>query len=71
MDPKFIPSFPSVNAQHHARAFAGVAITLHGLAFTCFVGRIWSRSSPVFRMYVDDYVCVLAYVSRYVSPCHH
>jgi hypothetical protein len=62
-DPKLIPSFPSESAQNHARAFAGATITLHVLAFICFAGRMWSRSSPVFLMQVDDYICILAYVS--------
>jgi hypothetical protein len=61
-DPSLIPSFPSEAAQTHARAFVGTTITLHGLAFVVFAGRMWSRSYPVFRMHMDDYVCVVAYV---------
>jgi hypothetical protein len=63
-DPRVIPSFPSENAQQHAHAFAGATIALHGLAFIVFAGRMWSRSYPVLRMYLDDYVCILAYVRR-------
>jgi hypothetical protein len=61
-DPRIIPSIPSKNAQQNAHAFVGATIALHALAFVVFAGRIWSRSNPVLRMYLDDYVCIVAYV---------
>jgi hypothetical protein len=63
-DPSLIPFFPSDAAQNQARAFAGATIALHAVAFIAFAGRMWSRSSPVFQMYLDDWICIVAYVSR-------
>ncbi|KAF2822440.1 hypothetical protein CC86DRAFT_423622 [Ophiobolus disseminans] len=61
-DPRLIPAFPSAAAQSHARAFAGTTIALHGLALVVFSGRMWSRSYPVLRMCMDDYICIIAFI---------
>lgn len=67
-DPSLIPAFPSAAAQSSARTFAGTALALHGLAVMVFVGRMWSRCFPVYRMLVDDYICAVAYVRNASFP---
>ncbi|KAH7092536.1 hypothetical protein FB567DRAFT_239799 [Paraphoma chrysanthemicola] len=61
-DPTLIPAFPSPTAQYNSRAFVATTFILHGIALVTFGGRIWSRSRPVFRMHMDDYVCTAAYI---------
>ncbi|KAF2280645.1 uncharacterized protein EI97DRAFT_368449 [Westerdykella ornata] len=56
-----IPLLITEDALYHARSFAGVAIALHIVAFLTFAGRMWTRSFPVFRMAIDDYVMMLSY----------
>jgi hypothetical protein len=66
-DPHLIPAFPSEAAQNTARASAGTTLALHGLALLVFGARMWSRWYPVYRMQLDDYACVMAYVSLHRS----
>ncbi|KAH8723798.1 hypothetical protein GQ44DRAFT_655921 [Phaeosphaeriaceae sp. PMI808] len=67
LDPSLIPSVPSRAALNNAHAFAGATIALHLVAVVVFGGRMWSRSYPVLRMSMDDYVCILAYILVLIS----
>ncbi|KAH7347103.1 hypothetical protein BKA66DRAFT_614405 [Pyrenochaeta sp. MPI-SDFR-AT-0127] len=62
LDPSTIPAFPSQATQDNARSFSRTALALHGVALVVFVGRMWSRCFPVFRLHKDDYVCIVAYI---------
>jgi hypothetical protein len=62
-DPSMIPLLLTDAALYYAHNFAGVGIALNILAFLVFSGRIWTRSYPVFRMGLDDYFMIAAYVS--------
>lgn len=58
-----IPAIPSDKAMGWAHAFAGVVITLNVIATLIFIGRMWTRSYPVYRMQIDDWIIAVAWVS--------
>ncbi|KAF2010627.1 hypothetical protein BU24DRAFT_427741 [Aaosphaeria arxii CBS 175.79] len=55
-DASMIPSIPSQAAQDTAQAFVGVAISLNVLAFLVLVGRMWTRSFPIYRVQPEDWI---------------
>jgi len=62
-DPSMIPLLLTDAALSYSNAFAGVGITLSVIAFIVFFGRMWTRSVPHFRLGIDDYFMIIAYVS--------
>jgi hypothetical protein len=62
-----IPAVPSDTAVYYARTFAGVAIALNVLATLVFIGRMWTRSYPLYRMQIDDYIIAVAWVRLFQS----
>ncbi|KAK4225623.1 hypothetical protein QBC38DRAFT_510919 [Podospora fimiseda] len=61
-DPSLIPSPPSEAANAVAHSFTAAAVTLNIISFLLFVGRMYTRSFPVFQMKWDDWVLAAAWV---------
>ncbi|KAH7121145.1 hypothetical protein B0J11DRAFT_58133 [Dendryphion nanum] len=61
-DPNMIPAPPSAAAFELSKAMKGVSIGMNVLCFMLFMGRLWTRNVPVFRMGADDYVISVSYV---------
>jgi len=62
-----IPLPPSAMAMEFSKRFVGVALTLNAIATIVFVGRMWTRSYPLYRMQIDDWIIAVAWVSLSTS----
>ena len=62
-----IPLPPSALAMEFSKRFVGIALTLNAIATIVFVGRIWTRSYPLYRMQIDDWIIAVAWVSLSTS----
>ncbi|KAK3356365.1 hypothetical protein B0T25DRAFT_449639 [Lasiosphaeria hispida] len=61
-DPNLIPSPPTDSAEQLAYTFGILTVALNIISFLFFIGRILTRTVPVFRLGWDDYVISVAWV---------